>query len=51
MVVLQEAIREARGEGLWDLLYEDGLVITAESEEKEVRKFGGKERRKLGKNK
>ena len=38
--VMQEATREARGEGLWDLLYADDLVITAESEEEAVRKFG-----------
>ena len=37
---MQEATRAARGEGLWDLLYTDDLVITAESEEvEEVRKF------------
>ena len=40
VVVMQEATREARGEGLWDLLYADDLVITAESEEDAVRKFG-----------
>ena len=40
VVVMQEATREARGEGLWDLLYADDLVITAESEEEAVRKFG-----------
>ena len=28
------------GEGLWDLLYGDDLVITGESEEEAVRKFG-----------
>ena len=32
--------RAARGEGLWDLLYADDLVITAESKEEAVRKFG-----------
>ena len=37
---MQEATREARGEGLWDLLYSDDLVITAESEEEAVKKFG-----------
>ena len=39
---MQEATREARrrGEGLWDLLYKDDLVITTESEEEAVRKFG-----------
>ena len=37
---MQEATREARGEGLWDLLYADDLVITAESEEEAVRKIG-----------
>ena len=36
---MQEATREERGEGLWDL-YADDLVITAESEEKAVREFG-----------
>ena len=40
VVVMQEATRAARGEGLWDLLYADDLVITAESEEEAVRKFG-----------
>ena len=35
-----DATREARGEGLLDLLYADDLVITAESEEEAVRKFG-----------
>ena len=39
VVVMQEATREARGEGLWDL-YADDLVITAESEEEAIRKFG-----------
>ena len=38
--VMQEATRAARGEGLWVLLYVDNLVITAESEEKVIRKFG-----------
>ena len=32
--------RAARGEGLWDLLYADDLVITTESKEEAVRKFG-----------
>ena len=40
VVVMQEATREARGEGFWDLLYADDLAITAESEEEAVRKFG-----------
>ena len=40
VVVMQETTREARSEGLWDLLYADDLVITAESEEDAVRKFG-----------
>ena len=41
VVVMQsEATRESRGEGLWDLLYADDLVITSESEEEAVRKFG-----------
>ena len=39
VVVMQEATKAARGEGLWDLLYANDLVITAESEEV-VRKFG-----------
>ena len=39
VVVMQEATRAARGEGLWDLLYTDDLVITAKSEEEAVRKF------------
>ena len=38
-VVMQETTRAGRGEGLWDLLYADDLVITAESEEEAVRKF------------
>ena len=47
VVVMLEASRAERGEGLWDL-YAGDLVITAESEES-VRKFGvGKERWKLG---
>ena len=37
VVVMQEATREARGERL---LYDNELVITAESEEEAVRKFG-----------
>ena len=40
VVVIQEATGKARGEGLWDLLYANDLVITAESEEEAVRKFG-----------
>ena len=40
VVVMQEVTRDARGEGLWDLLYADDLVITAESEDEAVRKFG-----------
>ena len=39
VVVMQEATREARSEGLWDL-YADDLVITAESEKEAIRKFG-----------
>ena len=39
VVVMQEATREARGEGLWDLLYAHDLVIAAESEEA-IKKFG-----------
>ena len=35
-----EATREERGEGLWDWLYSDDLVITAESEEETVKKSG-----------
>ena len=43
-------MQEAKDEGLWDLLYADDLVITAELEEEAVRKFlvCGKERWKLG---
>ena len=37
---MQEATREARGKGLWDLLYADDLLIAAESEKEAVRKFG-----------
>ena len=41
VVVMQaEATREARGEGLWDLLSTHDLLITAKSEEEAVRKFG-----------
>ena len=40
VVVMQEAIREARGKGLLDLLYANDLVTTAESEKEAVRKFG-----------
>ena len=40
VVVIQEATKEVRGERLWDLLYTDDLVMTAESEEEAVRKFG-----------
>ena len=39
VLVMQEATRAARCEGLWDLLYADDLVITTESEEKAVRNF------------
>ena len=39
MVVMQEATKAARGEDIWNLLYADDLVITAESEEEAVRKF------------
>ena len=40
VLVMQEATKKARGEGLWDFLYADDLVITAESEEEAVRKIG-----------
>ena len=40
VVVMQEAATAARGEGLWDLLYTNDLVITAKSEKEAVRKFG-----------
>ena len=39
-VIMKEATRTARGEGLRNLLYADELVITAESEEETVRKIG-----------
>ena len=39
-MVKQKASRTATGEGLWDLLCADDLVITAKSEEESVRKFG-----------
>ena len=39
VVVMHKATRAARGEGLWDLLYADDLMITAESEEEAARKF------------
>ena len=39
VVVMQEATRAAREEDMWDLLYADDLVITAESEEEAVRKL------------
>ena len=41
VVVIQEATREARGEGLWDLLHADDLMITAKSEEEAVRGNNG----------
>ena len=40
VAAMQEATRAARGEGLWDLLHVDDLVIAAESEEEAVTKFG-----------
>ena len=40
VVVMQEATREARGEGLWDLYADDLVITTTESEEEAVRKFG-----------
>ena len=39
VMVMHEATREARCEGLWDL-YADGLAIRAEWEEDAVKKFG-----------
>ena len=51
VVVMQEATREARGEGLWDLLYASDLVVIAESEEEAVTIGSlvyGKERWRLG---
>ena len=39
VMVMQDATREKRGEGLWDLLYVDDLAITAESAEEAVRKL------------
>ena len=39
-MVMQEATRAAKDEGLWYLLYADDLVITAVSEEEAARKFG-----------
>ena len=39
VVVMQEATRTARSEGLWDLLNANGLVKTAKSEEEAVRMF------------
>ena len=44
VAVMQEAAREARGEGLWDLLNVNDIVITGESEEEAVRKFGVRKR-------
>ena len=40
VLVMQEATRAARGEGLWDLFYAKDLAITAESGKEAVRKFG-----------
>ena len=37
---MQEVTRAAKGEGLWDVLQADDLVITDETEEEAVRKFG-----------
>ncbi len=39
IVVMQEATKEARGEGLKELLYVNDLVLMAESEEEAVEKF------------
>ena len=39
IVVMQEATKEARREGLKELLYADDLVLMAESEEEAVEKF------------
>ena len=36
---MQEATRAARGDNMWDILYADDLVITAETEDEAVRKF------------
>ncbi len=51
IVVMQEATKEARREGLKELLYADDLVMMAESEEEAVEKFttwkGEMERRGL----
>ena len=44
VVVMQEATRTARGEGVRNL-YANDLVITAESEEEAVRKFGAWKKR------
>ncbi len=40
IVVMQEAMKEARREGLKELLYADDLVLMAESEEEVVEKSG-----------
>ncbi len=39
IVVMQEATKEVRREGLKELLYANDLVLMAESEEKAVKKF------------
>ena len=57
MLVMEEATRECRVGGLWELLYADDLALTAETQE-EVELMFGEWRRaeeriegKLGKNK
>ncbi len=51
VAVMQEATKEARREGLKELLYADDLVLMAESEEEAVEKFNawkrGMKRREL----
>jgi hypothetical protein len=41
ITVLEESTKECRGEGPWELLYADDLVLTAESREGVTDKFNG----------
>jgi hypothetical protein len=41
ITVLEEAAKECRGEGPWEQLYTDDLVLTAESREGVTDKFNG----------
>ena len=51
IIVMEEAIKLARGDGVWQLLYADDLVLTAESKEEVTDMFNrwkeGMEQRRL----